>query len=377
MSSPEENFDDRTRIIRRDDTIPVGVQEEFGHYLVVISGAGLGRRVKLDSEAIVIGRDAQAGLVLSSPDVSRRHCQVELTKGEVVATDLRSTNGTYIDGKKIDGPTPLPDGSILEIGQQVVKHERRSAREVQEAQELDRDLEGARNYGLSLLPPPITAGPVQTEWFIVPSAKVGGDAFGYAELDGGGFMSFLFDVSGHGIGAALLSVSILNVLRQRALPGTDFHRPGQVLATLNNMFRMEDHNDMFFTMWYGVYDRAKRKLTYASAGHHPAYLVSADRKSAAPLKTDGPIVGMLENRKFDEATADIPKGASLHVFSDGVFEIENKSGVQLGLNEFLPTLNQGAVEGRSEPQRIYQSVRATARPGPLDDDFSYLVVKYQ
>jgi hypothetical protein len=48
----------------------------------------------------------------------------------------------------------------------------------------------------------------------------------------------------------------------------------------------------------------------------------------------------------------------------------------LGLNDFLPTLKQAAVEGRSEPQRIYQSVRENSRPGPLDDDFSYLVVRF-
>ena len=376
MPRPEENFDDRTRIIRRDDTVPVTPHEEFGHYLVVIGGTGLGRRLRVEGEPIVIGRDSQSTLVLASPDVSRRHCQVELSGGEVYAIDLRSTNGTYIDGKRIEGPTPLPDGSILEIGQQVLKHERRSTREVQEAQELGRDLEAARNYGLSLLPPAIASGPVQTEWFIVPSAQVGGDAFGYGELEGGRFMSFLFDVSGHGIGAALLSVSILNVLRQRALPGTDFNRPGQVLQNLNAMFRMEDHNEMFFTMWYGVYDRAKRKLTYASAGHHPAYLVSPDRGSVTALKTEGPLMGVLENHLFEEATADVPKGASLHVFSDGVFEVEDKAGKQLGLSDFLPTLRQAPVEGRSEPQRIYQSVREISRPGPLDDDFSYLVVKF-
>ena len=73
-------------------------------------------------------------------------------------TDLRSTNGTYVDGKRIDDSTLLPDGSILEIGQQVLKHERRSTREVKEAQELDRDLEKARNYVLSLLPSPIVNG---------------------------------------------------------------------------------------------------------------------------------------------------------------------------------------------------------------------------
>jgi serine phosphatase RsbU (regulator of sigma subunit) len=376
MSQPED-FGDRTTIFRRDDTIPIKIQEEFGHYLVVIGGMGLGRRLRLEAAPVTIGRDAQSTLVLASPDVSRRHCRVELMGGEVYVTDLNSTNGAYIDGRRIDGSAPWPDGSILEIGQQVLKHERRSTREVLEAQELDRDLEKARNYVLSRLPPPVAADALQTEWFILPSAQVGGDAFGYTELDDDSFMAYLIDVSGHGIGAAMLSVSILNVLRQRALPRTDFKNPSQVLSALNNMFQMENHNGMFFTIWYGVYSRSQRSLTYASAGHHPAYLVSADRATVTPLITGGPMVGALEEFEFEEAGTTVGKGASLHIFSDGVFEIEDRKGKQLGLKDFLPTLKQPGVEGRNEPQRIYQSVREIARPGPLDDDFSYLVVKFQ
>jgi serine phosphatase RsbU (regulator of sigma subunit) len=374
MAQPDD-FADRTTIFRRDDTLPAGVQEEFGHYLVVIGGTSLGRRLRLDEQPITIGRDPSCELVLASPDVSRRHCRLQLVAGEVFATDLRSTNGTYIDGKRAEESMLLPDGSILEVGQQVLKHERRSTREVKEAQELDRDLEKARNYVLSLLPTPISSGPFQAEWFIVPSAKVGGDAFGYGPLDADRFASYLFDVSGHGVGAAMLSVSIINVLRQLALPGTDFGKPAEVLSRLNAMFQIENHNGMFFTIWYGVYSRSKRTLVYASGGHHPAYLVSSDRKRVTPLTTQGPLVGVQEERRFDEARVEVPPGSSLHLFSDGVFEIADKQDRQLGLSDFLPLLNQPPAEGRSEPQRVYQIVRTTARPGPLDDDFSYLVVK--
>lgn len=377
MPQSEENLGDRTTIYRRDDTVPLSAQEEFGHYLVAIGGAGLGRRLRLDSTPLTIGRDSQCGLVLQSLDVSRRHCRVELRGAEIIATDLNSTNGTYVDGNRIGGPTALPDGSILEIGQQVMKHERRSTREVEEAQELDRDLEKARNYVLSLLPAPIATSKPQTQWFIVPSARVGGDAFGYGELDDGKFVSFLFDVSGHGIGAAMLSVSILNVLRQRALPGCDFKSPSDVLGRLNAMFQMENHNGMFFTIWYGVYDRGQQSLTYASAGQHPAYLVSADRTQVTPLKTEGPLIGVLDQFPLKEARAAVPENASLHLFSDGVFEVDDENGQQLGLTRLLSLLQQPPAEGRSEPQRIYQSVREFARPGPLDDDFSYLVVKFQ
>jgi sigma-B regulation protein RsbU (phosphoserine phosphatase) len=61
--------------------------------------------------------------------------------------------------------------------------------------------------------------------------------------------------------------------------------PAEVLATLNAMFPMEDNAGMYFTMWYGVFDTLSRCLDFASAGHHPAYLVAGDRREAVPLKT--------------------------------------------------------------------------------------------
>src|SRR5258708_38429348 len=81
------------------------------------------------------------------------------------------------------------------------------------------------------------------------------------------------------------SVGIMNLLRQRALPGTDIAKPAQVLAKLNRMFPMDDHAGMYFTMWYGIYDTISRTLTYATAGHHPGFLVSADRRRATPPPT--------------------------------------------------------------------------------------------
>jgi len=139
---------------------------------------------------------------------------------------------------------------------------------------------------------------------------------------------------------------------------------------------MENHDGMFFTIWYGVYDRARRTLAYASGGHHPAYLVSAARTEVTPLKTEGPLIGAIERHDFREASKEIDEGSALHIFSDGVFEIADKEGRQRTLSDFLPLLSQPALEGRSEPQRLYQTIRSSARPGPLDDDFSYLVVKF-
>ena len=101
-------------------------------------------------------------------------------------------------------------------------------------------------------------------------------------------MIYLLDVSGHGVGAAMHSVSVLNVLRQRAIPQTDFKDPVQVVANLNAMFQMDRHDDQYFTMWYGVYDVARPNADVrVSAGHHPAYLVAPDRAAPCPSRHRG------------------------------------------------------------------------------------------
>ena len=116
-------------------------------------------------------------------------------------------------------------------------------------QALAEDVAQAAQYVQSLLPPRIPQGEIRTDWRFIPSASLGGDAFGYHDLDARYFACYLLDVCGHGVGAALLSVSVLNTLRSQSLPQTDFRQPGQVLTALNKAFRMEQHDGKYFTIW--------------------------------------------------------------------------------------------------------------------------------
>ena len=86
----------------------------------------------------------------------------------------------------------------------------------------DEELKEAANYVTQMLPLPLSDGPVSIDYRFVPSASLGGDAFGYQWIDDDNFAVYLLDVSGHGVGAALLSVSIMNVLRSQTLSETDF-----------------------------------------------------------------------------------------------------------------------------------------------------------
>ena len=79
-------------------------------------------------------------------------------------------------------------------------------------EQLNEELAEAADYVKSMLPEPISEGPVKTDWKFVPSTSLGGDAFGYHWIDGDHFAIYLLDVSGHGVGAALLSVSVMRAL---------------------------------------------------------------------------------------------------------------------------------------------------------------------
>ena len=87
---------------------------------------------------------------------------------------------------------------------------------------LANEMKQAAHYVQSLLPEKLMKGAITTDWRFIPSAELGGDSFGYHWLDDDHFAFYLLDVSGHGVGSALLSVSAMNALRSQALPQTDF-----------------------------------------------------------------------------------------------------------------------------------------------------------
>ena len=384
MGEPPGDFMPPNRETLEDSTITFhghgGLEAEAApvdavHILLLLSDNAPPKRMPLHSLPVVIGRAAPADLILEGNTVSRRHCKLEAEDGRVTLEDLGSTNGTYVNAARLNRPAVLEDGALIGIGAYRLRYHRRAQDETADADALDREWEEANSYIASILPKPMHQGPVRADWFYLPSTRVGGDAFGYQMIDRDHFAVFLLDVSGHGTGAAMHAMSIAHVMRERALPGVDFLRPAAVIAGLNAMFQMERYNHLFFTIWYGVYDSADRVLAYAAGGHHAAYLLAAEAPAgaASPLTTLNPIVGMLPDPLIAAAEVDVPVDATLHLFSDGVFEVVDRDGLQLGLDDILPMLPDAASSG---PRLLYDRIRARARPGPLDDDFSALVLRF-
>jgi hypothetical protein len=128
------------------------------------------------------------------------------------------------------------------------------------------------------------------------------------------------------------------------------------------------------TMWYGVYDVADRVVSFATAGHHPAYLLAAGSARPVPLGTRNPSIGIGADREVASARAQVAPGSSLFLFSDGVFEITDHEGREWDLSQVLSLLPMMATP--NGPRRLYETVRMAARPGPLEDDFSALAIRF-
>ncbi len=356
---------------------PAVVPDRRVHYLQVVTGQDIGRRFVIDASEVRIGRTPPAEVVLPDSEVSRVHCSVSLRGDDLIITDMNSTNGTYIDGARVSGAAVARVGSIIQIGSHTLRHDSREARDMAQRLELDRDLEKANAYVQSLLPAPVASGPVLCDWIYLPSAKLGGDAFGYGQIDDQHHFGYLIDVAGHGAGAAMHTVSVLNVLRRKALPGADMLDPASVLSALNEMFQMDNSGGMYFTIWYGVFNLRTRKLKYASAGHPPAFLTTAGGEEIRSLRTSNPIIGAIEGLEFLSADIDLPPGASLYVFSDGVFEITDREGREWTLKDFERLVAKGRRPESTEPRRLLHEVQTAAQPGGFDDDFTLLVLTFQ
>lgn len=243
---------------------------------------------------------------------------------------------------------------------------------------LNAELAEAAAYVKSLLPKPLE-GKVKTSWHFLPSTQLGGDAFGYQWINRNDFIFFLLDVCGHGIGAALLSISIMNVLRSQTMFPADFLEPESMLATLNDNFLMEQHNDMFFTIWYGAYNLTTRLLTYSSGGHPPAILVHSKptgMKKLTELRTDGPAIGATPKAHFRSASCEVPKGSRLYLFSDGIYEIAKPDGSVLQLEEFIKEIGMPSKKGVEEIDRILGFSRSLMHEKSFADDVSLLEIVF-
>jgi sigma-B regulation protein RsbU (phosphoserine phosphatase) len=244
---------------------------------------------------------------------------------------------------------------------------------------LEAELAEAAEYVTSILPEPLSGPPIRIDMRFIPSRQLGGDGFDYFWLDSDCLVIYLLDVSGHGLRAALPSLSVINLLRSKGLNQVDYSQPSQVLRGLNQAFQINQRNDKYFTMWYGVYRRKKGQLLYASAGHPPAILLSQDSTGKVlekQLKTQGLPIGMFADSEYLDAKCQVDRQSSLYVFSDGIYEIEQADGMVWGLQEFINSLKEYHQKSHQDLDKLLQQIKARNPKNLFDDDLAIMQIDF-
>ncbi len=208
----------------------------------------------------------------------------------------------------------------------------------------------------------------------VPAEAAGGDYFDFIPMLDNRVGVVVADVSGHGIGPALLMAETRAYLRILARNRRNI---GEILTRANMMLAEDLSPEQFITLLLACIDTKKKTLIYANGGHPAGCLVGANGEVRAQLKRTGVPLGMNSKTTYlPAAEIKLLSGDTLLIFTDGVEETMTPNG------EFFERerVVQHLVQNRHLPAReivasLYAQVRAFAQGEPQSDDFTAIVVK--
>lgn len=252
---------------------------------------------------------------------------------------------------------------------------------------IHRSLELAADMQRALLPTgPADVPGLAYAWAYHPCDELGGDILNLFPIGPRTVGLYLLDVSGHGVPAALLSVTLSRVLHAR--PGqsslvartTDAgtlepRAPAEVATELNHRFPMDDHLEQYFTIFYGVLDLDRGQLRYVSAGQPPALYLPASGEPRF-LEGAGNAIGWFPDPEFEEHELLMNPGDRLLAYSDGIIESANDRMEPFGRERLL----QACTNARHDPldsllDQIVHHAADHRGPTPAADDVSALAIE--
>jgi sigma-B regulation protein RsbU (phosphoserine phosphatase) len=248
-----------------------------------------------------------------------------------------------------------------------------------------RDLDAGARIQRALIPQRLPAtSTAQVAAKFEPCTELGGDLLDVFALPDGGLGLYLLDVSGHGVPAALTSVTLSRLLSHMGSESMVYEEgsngvrpvaPAQLATALNRRFPMDPETNQYFTLVFAVLDPAARMLRYVAAGHPGPVHVPRDG-SPRSCETSGPAIGWFPDARFEEHTIALSPGDRVYFYSDGIVEAQSPTGDFFGDDMFLATL----TAARSGPlaaslDRVESEVRTWCGAAGPGDDVSILALE--
>jgi len=237
------------------------------------------------------------------------------------------------------------------------------------------DLENAKDVQKAFFPPTLAIPGLCCKTFYKPVQSIGGDYYDFLQLWGDRWGIAIGDVSGKGIGAALLMASLQASLRSQAL-----HAHSDLAALIGDVDRLvyaasPDH--LFASLFYAEYDTVTRMLRYVNAGHNSPIVVRWQEGQCKlfRLKPGGNPIGMLKGSKFVASAIQLEPGDMVVAYTDGITEAENAQGELWGhrrLENLLRTCRDSKPEGMI--RCILDEVQDFTNGGSPRDDVTLVVM---
>jgi serine phosphatase RsbU (regulator of sigma subunit) len=268
-------------------------------------------------------------------------------------------------------PTTI-DIDVGNLQQRLKEAER--ALEAKEAR-LERQLELAAKVHNSLLPQPVRHERICVDVKYLPVEEVGGDYCQVRFADAGTCYITMCDVTGHGIGPALMAARVSSEVRHSILYG---HSPRDIVSSLNRFCR--DHfadTDLYLTFVAARIDLRRPQIIFSGAGHPSPLLIRRDGLTVERLKSQNPMIGVMDECLADEpeSTTQLDSGDRLVFYTDGLTETADADGRYLG-DDGLEKMAVGAmsVDLFDAADHILDRV-SRHQQGPATDDKTLIVVE--
>jgi serine phosphatase RsbU (regulator of sigma subunit) len=208
-----------------------------------------------------------------------------------------------------------------------------------------------------------------------PALAVGGDYYDFLPLGDGRLGVVLADVAGKGVPAAILMAGLQGRLQSQASLFGD--RLEDLLETLNRSLVPATEPGRFITLFYSLYDDARRLLRYVNAGHNPPFLLrSAGGRTPEWLDSGGMVLGVLPENRYAGGEVAIGPGDVLVIYSDGLTEAMNPEGSEFGVERLVDCVRRaGDLGARELAAGIMEELNGFRRGTSLHDDLTLLVAK--
>ena len=221
-------------------------------------------------------------------------------------------------------------------------------------------------------PPEIPGWQIAATW--KPARETSGDFYDFVPLPKGRIGIVIADVVDKGMGAALLMALSRTLIRTYAIEFPN--HPEHLLQVTNQRILTDIDAGMFVTLFYGVLDPATGLLTYSNAGHPPPYLFTpGSNPGTSALSGSGMPLGVSEEANWLQGIQEIPPGAMLLLYTDGVIDAQNPQGEFLGEEGMLNIIQSQIGQSASRVQETLLSTLGDfAGAEPQIDDITLMTL---